>query len=55
MKLQDKVLFVTGAAGGIGKATAKVCAGYGAKVIAVDMNLDGAAKHHRPQAGRCSG
>lgn len=43
MKLQDKVLFVTGAAGGIGKAAAKVCAGYGAKVIAVDMNLDGAA------------
>ena len=26
MKLQDKVLFVTGAAGGIGKAAAKVCA-----------------------------
>ena len=31
MKLQDKVLFVTGAAGGIGKAAAKVCAGYGAR------------------------
>ena len=42
MKLQDKVIFVTGAAGGIGRAAAKVCAGYGAKVIVVDMDLTGA-------------
>lgn len=42
MRLQDKVLMVTGAAGGIGKAAAKICAGYGAKVIAVDLNEAGA-------------
>ena len=42
MRLADKVLFVTGAAGGIGRAAAKVCAGYGAKIIAVDMDLAGA-------------
>lgn len=38
MKLQEKVIFITGAAGGIGKATAKICAGYGAKVMVVDLN-----------------
>lgn len=32
---------VTGAAGGIGRAAAKICAGYGAKVVAVDLNRDG--------------
>ena len=41
MKLQDKVLMVTGAAGGIGRAAAIICAGYGAKVIAVDLNEEG--------------
>jgi len=38
MRLQDKVIMITGAARGIGGATAKICAGYGAKVIAVDFN-----------------
>lgn len=38
MKLTGKVLFITGAAGGIGKAAAKICAGYGAKVAVVDLN-----------------
>jgi len=38
MRLQDKVIMITGAARGIGGATAKICAGYGAKVIAVDYN-----------------
>ncbi|MGN1014836.1 MAG: SDR family NAD(P)-dependent oxidoreductase [Butyricicoccus sp.] len=37
MNLQDKVIFVTGAARGLGGTTAKVCASYGAKIIAVDM------------------
>lgn len=38
MKLSEKVLFITGAAGGIGKASAKICAGYGAKVAVADLN-----------------
>jgi NAD(P)-dependent dehydrogenase (short-subunit alcohol dehydrogenase family) len=37
MRLQDRVLMITGAAGGIGAAAAKICAGYGAKVVAVDL------------------
>lgn len=40
MKLGGKVLFITGAAGGIGKAAAKICAGYGAKVVLADLNND---------------
>ena len=42
MRLQEKVLFVTGAASGMGRAAAQVCAGYGAKIIAADLNLEGA-------------
>lgn len=38
MKLQNKVILITGAARGIGGTTAKVCAGYGAKIVAVDLN-----------------
>ncbi|MGN1008108.1 MAG: SDR family NAD(P)-dependent oxidoreductase, partial [Butyricicoccus sp.] len=38
MKLQDKVLMITGAARGIGGTTAKICAGYGATIVAVDLN-----------------
>lgn len=40
MRLQDKVIFITGGAKGIGGATAKVCAGYGGKIIAVDLIED---------------
>lgn len=40
MKLQDKVIFITGGAKGIGGATAKVCAGYGAKIVAIDLRED---------------
>ncbi|MBS7224486.1 MAG: SDR family oxidoreductase [Clostridiaceae bacterium] len=40
MKLQNKVILITGAARGIGGTTAKVCAGYGAKIVAVDLNED---------------
>ena len=40
MRLQDKVLFITGGARGLGGETAKICAGYGAKIIAVDLMED---------------
>jgi len=38
MKLKDKVIAVTGAASGIGRAIAQVGAGYGAKVVVADLN-----------------
>jgi NAD(P)-dependent dehydrogenase (short-subunit alcohol dehydrogenase family) len=41
-KLAGKVAVVTGAASGIGAATARIMAREGAKVIAADSNLDGA-------------
>ena len=37
-KIQDKVCIVTGAAAGIGRATALLFAQEGGKVIAVDKN-----------------
>lgn len=41
MKLKDKVAVVTGAASGIGRATAIAFSREGAKVIAVDINQEG--------------
>jgi NAD(P)-dependent dehydrogenase (short-subunit alcohol dehydrogenase family) len=42
MLLKDKVAIVTGAASGIGKATAVTFAREGAKVMCVDLNAEGA-------------
>lgn len=41
MDLREKVAMITGAAQGIGKATAMVLAGYGADVVACDVNPEG--------------
>ena len=40
---QNKTILITGAASGIGLATAKVFAREGANVIVADINNDGAA------------
>ena len=47
MKLKDKVAIITGAASGIGKATAIVFGREGARVMCADINADGAEKTAR--------
>jgi NAD(P)-dependent dehydrogenase (short-subunit alcohol dehydrogenase family) len=42
--LEGKVAVVTGAAGGIGAATARRLSGHGASVVVVDLDQDGAEK-----------
>ena len=39
--VEGKTILITGAASGIGRATACLCAEMGAKVILVDLNEDG--------------
>ena len=41
---RDKVVFVTGAGSGIGRATAELFADEGAKVFAVDVDRDGLSR-----------
>ncbi|MDE1895626.1 MAG: SDR family oxidoreductase [Rhodospirillales bacterium] len=40
MRLKDKRVFITGAGGGIGRATAEKCAAEGAKVICADISTE---------------
>jgi NAD(P)-dependent dehydrogenase (short-subunit alcohol dehydrogenase family) len=44
-RIDGKVAVVTGAASGIGAATAEVLAREGAKVVVADLNADGARSH----------
>lgn len=58
MRFQDKVVIVTGAAGGIGTAIAERFAGEGAQVVVTDMNAEGVeatAKAIRATGGRARG
>lgn len=58
MNLKEKVVMITGAAGGIGFATAKACTKYGASVVAVDMNqalLDEKVKELNDMGGNAIG
>lgn len=45
-KLEGKVAFITGAASGIGLATARMFAAEGATVIAADLSADALAREH---------
>lgn len=40
--LPNKVVFVTGAGGGLGSAIAQTCAAHGARVVVADINKTGA-------------
>jgi len=50
MRLKDRAAIVTGAASGIGKATAQLFAEEGAQVLAVDLPDKGLAKAHEGNA-----
>ena len=47
MRLEDKVVIVTGAAAGLGRATVLECARQGARIVAVDVDEEGVAETAR--------
>lgn len=42
--LENRTILITGAASGMGRATAVACAGMGARILAVDLNAKGLAE-----------
>ncbi|OKH87619.1 SDR family NAD(P)-dependent oxidoreductase [Thalassospira sp. TSL5-1] len=52
MQVSGNVAIVTGAASGLGAATARVLAAAGAKIAALDLNGDGAAQTARELGGK---
>ncbi|MDO8278314.1 MAG: SDR family NAD(P)-dependent oxidoreductase, partial [Burkholderiaceae bacterium] len=46
MRFKDKVVLITGAARGIGLATAALFADEGAHVVAVDLSIEGGVLRH---------
>ena len=56
MRLKDKRVFITGAGGGIGRASALKCAAEGARVIVCDIDPDAAMQSVRAvsDAGGCA-
>ena len=53
LSMQDKVVVVTGAAGGIGAALAAKMAGLGARVVVSDVDAERPTAS-RPSSGRLS-
>ena len=51
MRLKDRAAIITGAASGIGQATAHLFAAEGARVLAVDRPETGLAQAHENKAG----
>ena len=50
-RVEEKVVLVTGAAHGLGRADAEALAREGARVIVADRNGDGASKGDEERAG----
>ncbi|HEY5611787.1 MAG TPA: SDR family NAD(P)-dependent oxidoreductase [Thermoanaerobaculia bacterium] len=52
MRLKDRVALITGAGSGIGRASAIRFAAEGAKIVVVDMNVEGGKRRSRKSGAR---